>query len=77
MKRRQFIQAFAGAVATVAIGMRMATAMPKLDLSPLADPNIVAMRVKVNMDHKLDVEWVDWRCMYGSPSGMDVRVDNA
>jgi len=65
LNRRQFTQAFVGAVGTVAIGMRMATVMPKLDLSPLADPNIVAM--KITMNDKLDVQWVDYRAMYGSP----------
>ena len=67
MDRRSFLKSFVGAVATVAISLRMVTAMPKLDLSPLADPNIVAMKVKVNMDGELDVQWVDWRAMYGSP----------
>jgi len=68
MKRRAFLKAFVGAVATVAIGMRMATAMPRLDLSPLADPNIVAMKFKVNMDSSLDVQWIDYRAMYGTPA---------
>ena len=76
MDRRRFIQAFVGAVATTAIGLRLATPMPKLDLSPLADPNVVAMKMKVTMNGDLDVQFVDWQAMYGIPSGFDVRVDN-
>ena len=76
MDRRAFIRAFVGAVATVAIGMRVAHGMPKIDFSPIADPNIVAMKFKVNMDHSMDVQFVDWRAMYGSPGIVDVRVDN-
>jgi len=68
MNRRRFIRAFAGAVATVAIGMRVSHGMPAIDFSRLADPNIVAMKVKVNLDHSLDVHWVDWRAMYGTPA---------
>jgi hypothetical protein len=71
MNRRKFIRAFAGAVATVAIGMRVSHGMPTIDFSRIGDPNIIAMKVKVNMDDRtrpsLDVEWVDWRAMYGTP----------
>lgn len=82
MNRRKFIRAFAGAVATVAIGMKLSQGMPEIPKVVLAspdmesalrfgDPNIVAMKIKVNMDHGLDVEWVDWRAMYGTPSGLE------
>lgn len=80
LNRRQFVQAFAGAVATVAIGMRVSQGMPILEpQTALFQPTAgtVAMKVKVNMDHGLDVQFIDWRCMYGSPSGLDVKVDNA
>lgn len=77
MNRRKFIRSFAGAVATVAIGMRVSHGMPTIDFSRLGDPNIVAMKVKVNMDHKLDVQFVDWRAMYGTPSGLEGEYEQA
>ncbi len=67
MNRRRFIRAFAGAVATVAIGMRVSHGMPAIDFSRFGDPNIVAMKVKVNIDDSLSFHWVDWRAMYGTP----------
>ncbi len=60
MNRRDVIKAFAGAVASVAIGMRVANGMPTLP-----DPNIVAMTVKITFDS--DEVFSDWRCVYGSP----------
>lgn len=69
MNRRRFIRAFAGAVATVAIGMRVSHGMPAIDISRAwFDPNIVAMKVKVNIDDSLSFHWVDWRAMYGTPA---------
>ncbi len=86
MKRRAFIKAFAGAVATVAIGMRVAQGMPKLLPSDyLTDPdawylrtgqddmeNGEALQIKTTMRFRHDYK--DWRAVYGGV--INVHVDN-
>jgi len=65
MNRRKFVQAFAGAVATVAIGMRMASAMPRLDFT---EENFEAMAIKYKATERFsNFSHVDWRACYGSP----------
>jgi len=72
VNRRGFIQAFAGAVASVAIGMRVSQGMPRLNPADyLTDsdtwylnPNIAAVKVKCT--ERFEFEYVDWRAMYGS-----------
>ena len=68
LSRRNFIKAFAASVATVAIGMRMATAMPHLD-----DRSVIgyASTLKFKATERFSAEWSDWRCMYGSPGLVD------
>ncbi len=64
MNRRGFVHAFAGAVATVAIGMRMATAMPRLDLT---EENVEAVAVQFKATVRFGRSDMDWRAVYGSP----------
>lgn len=88
MKRRAFIKAFAGAVASVAIGMRVAQGMPKL-LPPMIDLSSDTWYLRTgieDMEHGEDLrikaterfqyDFRDWRAVYGSPGTIDVRVDN-
>ncbi len=67
MKRRQFIQAFAGAVASVAIGMKLSQGMPEIPLPPegfrYVDPDL---QFKAT-ERFSEFNFADWRCVYGSP----------
>ncbi len=66
--RRDFIKAFAGAVASVAIGLRVAHGMPQLpDACPMDDiPTVIPMTVKMHVNPELT--FTDWRVVYGSPN---------
>jgi len=61
MNRRDVIKAFAGGVASVAIGMKLAQGMPKLP----EPTTVIPMTVKIRVDP--EVMFADWRCVYGSP----------
>jgi hypothetical protein len=75
MNRRRFIRAFAGAVATVAIGMRMASPMPRLDFN---EENVEAIAIKYKATMRVS-GWnnYDWRAVYGTPSGLDGVYEQA
>ena len=61
--RRDIIKAFAGAVASVAIGLRVAHGMPKLpDVCPM---DVIPMTVSIKFVDGVGV--IDWRAAYGSP----------
>ena len=67
MKRRAFIQAFAGAVATVAIGMKLSQGMPNLTEASfgLVPDQDIELRFKAT---ERIIPWAnDWRAVYGSP----------
>ena len=63
MNRRDVIKAFAGGVASVAIGMRLAQGMPKLPEPKTT--TVIPMTVKIHVAH--DINMADWRCVYGTP----------
>ncbi len=66
VKRRAFIQAFAGAVATVAIGMRVAQGMPELKIvTGIEDMENTELRYKAT--ERFLPPMMDWRAVYGSP----------
>ena len=58
--RRDIIKAFAGAVASVAIGLRVAHGMPQL-----AELDVCPMTVSIKFVDGVGV--IDWRAAYGSP----------
>ncbi len=63
--RRDIIKAFAGAVASVAIGLRVAHGMPQLpDFCPM---DVIPMTVAIKFTDD-GPTLVDWRVMYGSVS---------
>lgn len=66
--RRDFLKVFASAVASVAIGLRVAHGMPKLpDVCPMDDiPTVIPMEVKIHVNPEITL--TDWRVVYGSPS---------
>ena len=59
--RRDFLKAFAGAVASVAIGLRVAHGMP-----PLSEPTVIPMTVAIKFVDG-GISTIDWRSVYGSP----------
>ncbi len=69
MNRRKFIRAFAGAVATVAIGMKLSQGMPELvkvyGIDERGNEQVDTIRFKASM--RFSPEWNDWRAVYGSP----------
>ncbi len=77
MNRRDVIKAFAGGIASVAIGMRVARGMPALtqpSFTPIAD-EYVGLNYKAT-ERFSAFSFTDWRVCYGSPGVIDVRVDN-
>lgn len=68
------MQAFAGAVATVAIGMRLATAMPRLDLT---EENVEAAALKYKAYVRFSPKYDDWRAVYGTPSSFEGNHEQA
>ncbi len=66
MNRRKFIRAFAGAVATVAIGLKLSQGMPEMPKVVLASPDVESsLRFKASM--RFNPSYTDWRAVYGSP----------
>lgn len=69
MNRRKFIRAFAGAVATVAIGLKLSQGMPTYRESKtwvLVSPDVESsLRFKASM--RFSPPYTDWRAVYGSP----------
>lgn len=61
MNRRDVIKAFAGGVASVAIGLKLSQGMPKLPEPTM----VIPMTVKITFDN--EVSWADWRVAYGTP----------
>ena len=69
MNRRKFIRAFAGAVATVAIGLKLSQGMPEMLKESkilFASPDVESsLRFKATM--RFSPPYTDWRAVYGSP----------
>ncbi len=66
MKRRAFIKAFAGAVATVAIGLKLSQGMPELKIiTGIDDMENTELRFKAT--ERFSHFSNDWRAVYGSP----------
>lgn len=67
MKRRAFIKAFAGAVASVAIGMKLSQGMPELKIvTGIDDMENIELRFKAT-ERFSQFSHADWRAVYGSP----------
>ena len=68
--RRDIIKAFAGAVASVAIGLRVAHGMPQLPYPPGlrgdCPMDVIPMTVAIKYVDG-GISTIDWRVMYGSP----------
>ena len=67
MNRRNIIKAFAGAVASVAIGLRVAHGMPQLPERDECPMDVIPMTVKIHVNPELT--FTDWRVAYGSLNG--------
>ena len=76
MKRRAFIKAFAGAVASVSIGLKLSQGMPELKIITGIEDMENGEVLRFKATERFSQPWVDWRGAYGSPSVIDVRVDN-
>lgn len=64
MNRRNIIKAFAGAVATVAIGLRVAHGMPQLPERDECPMDVIPMTVNITVTPEMTI--ADWRVAYGS-----------
>ncbi len=70
MNRRKFIQAFAAAVASVSIGMKLSQGMPELvkihGIDERGNEQVDTIRFKAT-ERFSNFSHTDWRAVYGSP----------
>jgi hypothetical protein len=62
--RRDILKAFAGAVASVAIGLRVAHGMPQLPERDECPMDVIPMTVNIKTTDGFGI--ADWRVAYGS-----------
>ena len=66
MNRREFGKAFAGAVASVSIGLKLSQGMPELPVR-IDEVRVTKGVAKYKATERFLEPTVDWRGMYGSP----------